>query len=90
MLYLIVPPIIIVLAIIVLLWYLLRKASDPLVQERVHEIESHKKKHFRGLREWGLRFLEKFAQRSKNRSLKMHNALHNWLQSIRASRKKSG
>lgn len=27
-------------------------------------------------------------QRSKNRSLKMHNALHNWLQSIRASRKK--
>jgi tetratricopeptide (TPR) repeat protein len=88
MLYLIVPPIIIVLAIIGLLWYLSRKANDPLVQERVHEQEARTSKHFLGLREWSLRFLEKFAQRSKNRSLKMHNALHNWLQSIRESRKK--
>jgi tetratricopeptide (TPR) repeat protein len=88
MLYLIVPPIIIVLAIIGLLWYLSRKANDPLVQERVHEQEARASKHFLGLREWSLRFLEKFAQRSKNRSLKMHNALHNWLQSIRESRKK--
>ncbi|MCW1888769.1 MAG: tetratricopeptide repeat protein [Candidatus Moranbacteria bacterium] len=88
MLYLIVPPIIIVLAIIGLLWYLSRKANDPLVQERVHEQEARANKHFLGLREWSLRFLEKFAQRSKNRSLRMHNALHNWLQSIRESRKK--
>lgn len=88
MLYLIVPPIIIVLAIIALLWYLSRKATDPLVQERVHEQEGHKTTHFLGLREWSLRLLEKLAQRSKNHSLKMHNSLHNWLQSIRASRKK--
>jgi tetratricopeptide (TPR) repeat protein len=88
MMYLIVPPIIVVIAIVFLLWYLLRKASDPLVQERVHELEGHKTTHFRGIKEWGLRLLEKFAQRSKNRSLKMHNSLHNWLQSIRASRKK--
>ena len=88
MLYLIVPPIIIVLAIIGLLWYLSRKANDPLVQERVHEQETRASKHFLGLREWSLRFLERFAQRSKNRSLRMHNTLHNWLQSIRESRKK--
>ena len=88
MLYLIVPPIIIVLAIIALLWYLSRKATDPLVQERVHEQESHKPVRFLSLREWMLRLLEKLAQRSKNHSLKMHNALHNWLQTIRASRKK--
>ena len=88
MLYLIIPPIIIVVTLVLLLWYLSKKASDPVVNERVMEMEEmHKKRHFQGVREWQLRFLEKFAQRSKNSSLRMHNALHNWLQSIRASRK---
>ncbi len=87
MLYLIIPPIIIVITLVLLLWYLSKKANDPVVNERVMEMEgTHKKKHFQGVREWQLRFLEKFAQRSKNNSLRMHNALHNWLQSIRASR----
>ena len=89
MLYLIVPPIVIVLTLVFLLWYLSKKASDPLVNERVMEIEGlQKRARFQGIREWRLRFLEKFAQKSKNNSLRMHNALHNWLQSIRASRKK--
>ena len=89
MLYLIVPPIIIVLTLVLLLWYLSKKASDPLVNERVLAMDDvQKRARFRGVHEWGLRSLEKFAQRSKNNSLRMHNALHTWLQSIRASRKK--
>ncbi len=88
MLYLIVPPIIIVITLTLLLWYLSKKANDPVVSERVLEMgELPKKSHLRGAKEWQLRFLEKFAQRSKNTSLRMHNALHTWLQSIRASRK---
>lgn len=88
MLYLIVPPIIIVLTLILLLWYLSRKASDPLVSERALEMDNAQKRaRFQGIREWRLRFLEKFAQKSKTNSLRMHNALHTWLQSIRASRK---
>jgi tetratricopeptide (TPR) repeat protein len=88
MLYLIVPPIVIVVVLVFLLWYLSKKANDPQVNERVLEMdELHKQTRFRGIREWRLRFLEKFAQKSKNNSLRMHNALHTWLQSIRASRK---
>lgn len=88
MLYLIVPPIIIVITLTLLLWYLSKKASDPEVSERVLEMgELPRKAHFQKAQEWRLRFLEKFAQRSKNTSLRMHNALHTWLQSIRASRK---
>jgi tetratricopeptide (TPR) repeat protein len=88
MLYLIVPPIIIVLTLVLLLWYLSKKASDPLVNERALEMDTlQKRARFQGVKEWQLRFLEKFAQKSKTSSLRMHNALHNWLQSIRASRK---
>jgi tetratricopeptide (TPR) repeat protein len=88
MLYLIVPPIVIVITLALLLWYLSKKASDPVVNERVMEMEElHKGTRFQGIREWRLRFLEKLAQRSKTSSLRMHNALHSWLQSIRASRK---
>ena len=89
MLYLIVPPIIIVLTLVLLLWYLSKKASDPLVNERALAMDDlQKRARFQGIREWRLRFLEKFAQKSKTNSLRMHNALHTWLQSIRASRKK--
>jgi tetratricopeptide (TPR) repeat protein len=88
MLYLIVPPIIIVLTLVLLLWYLSKKASDPLVSERALAMDDlQKRARFQGIREWRLRFLEKFAQKSKTNSLRMHNALHTWLQSIRASRK---
>jgi tetratricopeptide (TPR) repeat protein len=88
MLYLIVPPIVIVVVLVFLLWYLSKKANDPVVNGRVLEMEEqHKQTRFRGIHEWRLRFLEKFAQKSKNNSLRMHNALHTWLQSIRASRK---
>lgn len=87
--YLIVPPIVIVVCIAFLLWYLSRKAADPRVSERVQELSSEPAPvHFSGIKEFFLRLLEKFAQRSKTRSLRMHNAMHNWLQSIRASRKK--
>jgi tetratricopeptide (TPR) repeat protein len=88
MLYLIVPPIIIVITLVLLLWYLAKKANDPLVSERVEEMEArHQNARLRTLKEWRLRVLEKFAQRSKTSFLRMHNVFNAWLQSIRASRK---
>lgn len=85
--YLIVPPIIVVLAIVLLLWYLSKKSDDPSVQKRVLSLDGvPKKKRFQSFHEWRLRSLEKFVQRSKNSSLKIHNAFHTWLQSIRTRR----
>ncbi|OGI21283.1 MAG: hypothetical protein A2808_01295 [Candidatus Moranbacteria bacterium RIFCSPHIGHO2_01_FULL_55_24] len=88
--YLIVPPIVIVVSLAFLLWYLSRKGSDPAVAEKISRMdqEGRVRPHFSRTKEFFLRLLEKAAQRSKTRSLRMHNRLHEWLQSIRASRKK--
>ncbi|MEI9966305.1 MAG: hypothetical protein WDN67_01405 [Candidatus Moraniibacteriota bacterium] len=88
--YLIVPPIIIISCLGILLWYLSRKSTDPMVAERLAGMPDGEpvSLHFSRTNEFMLRFLEKFAQRLKVNALRFHNWLHNWLQSIRANRKK--
>jgi tetratricopeptide (TPR) repeat protein len=88
--YLIVPPIIIIASFGLLLWYLSRKGTDPVIAERVAGMPDGEPitLHFSRTNEIMLRLLEKFAQRSKVNSLRMHNWLHNWLQSIKANRQK--
>lgn len=92
MLYLILPPVIIILSFGLLLWYLSRKSHDPLVAERVSAMASsgagQGTVRFPQARVFFLRLLEKLAHSFKVSTLKSHNRMHNWLQSIKESRKR--
>ncbi len=88
--YLIVPPIIVVLSLSFLLWYLSRKGSDPAIAEQLSHSDETAGKNgkisFLRTKGFFLRHLEKAAQHSKVMSLRAHNALHSWSQSIKARR----
>lgn len=87
--YLIVPPVIVVLCLTFLLWYLSRKGSDPAIAEKMSHLNGTEEKiSFFRTREFFLRILEKMTQRFKVSSLRMHNALHDWSQSIKERRRK--
>lgn len=87
--YLVVPPIVVVLSLSFLLWYLSRKGDDPVIAERVLESEGEQAKiSFPRTKEFFLKILEKSGQHFKVSSLRMHNALHRFTQSVRASRVK--
>lgn len=85
--YLVVPPIVVILSISFLLWYLSRKGDDPVIAQKVLESENGKPTiSFPRTREFFLRILEKSGQHSKVVSLRMHNTLHDFTQSVKASR----
>ncbi len=85
--YLVVPPIVVVLSLFFLLWYLSKKGSEPAIAEKVREDEEHQEKiSFPRTKEFFLKMLEKFGQRFKVASLRAHNTLHDFTQSVRASR----
>ncbi len=85
--YLVLPPIIVVLSLIFLLWYLSNKGADPSVVEKMSHLEVAPAVSFSRTKEFFLRILEKLAQRSKVKSLRMHNALNDWTQSIKERRR---
>ena len=85
--YLVVPPIVVVVSLFFLLWYLSKKGSEPAIAEKVREDEGQKEKiSFPRTKEFFLKMLEKFGQRFKVASLRAHNTLHDFTQSVRASR----
>lgn len=87
--YLVIPPIVIVLSLSFLLWYLSRKGTDPLIVEKISEHEKlMKTPSFSRSKEFFLGVLEKLVQRFKVGSLRMHNSLSAFIQSIKASRRK--
>lgn len=86
--YLVVPPIVVVLSLSFLLWYLSRKGADPVIAEKVLASEREAKVSFPRTKEFFLRILEKSGQHFKVTSLRMHNALHEFTQSVKKSRAK--
>ncbi len=84
--YLVVPPIIVVLSISFLLWYLSRKESDPVIAQKVLAGEKDAEISFPRTKEFFLRILEKSGQHFKVISLRAHNTLHEFTQSVKASR----
>ena len=87
--YLVVPPIVVVLSLSFLLWYLSRKGTDPMIAKRVQEREGEVVTvSFPRTKEFFLRMLEKGGQHFKVTSLRMHNTLHEFTQSVKASRMK--
>lgn len=87
--YLVLPPIIVVLSLIFLLWYLSRKGADPSIAEKMSHLEADSAVSFSRTKEFFLRILEKIAQRSKVRSLRMHNTLNDWTQTIKERRRQA-
>lgn len=85
--YLIIPPIIVILSLSFLLWYLSRKGADPAVAEKAAQMETETPIHFSRAKAFSLGILEKLTQRFKIGSLRMHNALHDWSQSIKERRR---
>ncbi|MBI2439149.1 MAG: tetratricopeptide repeat protein [Candidatus Moranbacteria bacterium] len=87
--YLTVPPIIVVVSLLLVLWYLSRRGADPVIAEKVSqgEREALKKASFFRTKSFFLRVLEKTAQRFKVQSLRMHNTLHVWTQSLKERRR---
>ena len=83
--YLVVPPIIVVLSISFLLWYLSRKGEDPTVAQKVLD-HVDTGVSFPRTKEFFLKILEKTGQYFKVTSLRMHNGLHEFTQSVKASR----
>ncbi len=87
--YLVAPPIVVVLSLSFLLWYLSRKGSDPAIALKVLAGEVDLETvSFPRTKEFFLKILEKFGQRFKVGSLRAHNALHEFTQSVKASRLK--
>lgn len=85
--YLVVPPIVVILCLSFLLWYLSRKGADPVIAQKVLESENEKPPiSFPRTKEFFLKILEKSGQHSKVASLRMHNTLHDFTQSVKASR----
>lgn len=85
--YLVVPPIVVVLCLSFLLWYLSRKGSDPTIAQKVLESERMEAPiSFPRTKEFFLKILEKFGQRFKVVSLRAHNSLHKFTQTVKANR----
>lgn len=87
--YLVVPPIVVVLCLAFLVWYLSRKSDDPAIAEKVMASkEGESTITFPRTKEFFLKILEKSGQHFKVFFLRMHNTLHEFTQSVRASRRK--
>ncbi|MDP2838047.1 MAG: tetratricopeptide repeat protein [Candidatus Moranbacteria bacterium] len=85
--YLVVPPIIVVVSLSFLVWYLSRKGTDPVIAQKVlASEESAAHIAFPRTKEFFLKMLEKFGQRFKVTSLRLHNTLHEFTQSVKARR----
>ena len=87
--YLVVPPIVVVLSLSFLLWYLSRKGADPVIAEKL--LASKRETggvSFPRTKEFFLRILEKSGQYFKVTSLRLHNTLHEFTQSVKKSRAK--
>jgi len=85
--YLVIPPIIVVLSLAFLLWYLSRKRTDPFILEKISQTEVTAPS-FSRTKEFFLRMLEKWAQRFKVASLRTHNSLHDFTQTVKERRRK--
>lgn len=87
--YLIAPPIIIVLSVFFVLWYLSRKGVDPVVVDKISQLENtaSEKIAFARTKTFFLRLLEKMTSRFKVFSLKMHNILNEMTQSLKEKQK---
>lgn len=87
--YLVVPPIVVVLSLSFLLWYLSRKGADPVIAEKVRANGNDGARiSFPRTKEFFLKILEKSGQHFKVMSLRTHNALHEFTQSVKKSRAK--
>lgn len=87
--YLVVPPIIVVASLSFLVWYLSRKGADPVIAQKVLTSSAETVPiSFPRTKEFFLKILEKSGQRFKVASLQMHNALHEFTQSVKARRLK--
>ena len=88
--YLIVPPIIVVLSLSFVLWYLAKKSADPLIVARASKLgaDNRGSVSFVRTKAFSLHLLEKVASRFKVFSLRMHNALHTLIQSLKESQKR--
>lgn len=86
--HLIIPPIVVVACFVLILWYLSLRGVDPEVAKRALAIgDAHEGRIRAALRGFSLRVLEKLAQRFKVMSLRVHNAFHDFLQSVKEKRK---
>ncbi|MGK2849207.1 MAG: tetratricopeptide repeat protein [Minisyncoccota bacterium] len=86
--YLIIPPIIVVFSLAFVLWYLSRKSSDPFVVAKTVQKTNDATQlavSFR-VRNFLLYVLEKMMYRFKVLSLRMHNVLNVWIQSLKTKR----
>lgn len=83
--YLIIPPVIVITSLSFVLWYFSRKGADPSIAEKAFELDQQAKQQvpFMRTKAFFLRLLEKGASRFKILSLKMHNALHTFTQSMK-------
>lgn len=87
--YLVVAPIVVVICLSFLVWYLSRKGDDPAIVEKVlAHTGGDNGISFPRTKEFFLRILEKSGQHFKVFFLRMHNAFHEFTQSVRASRRK--
>lgn len=88
--YLIVPPIIVIVSLSFVLWYFSRKGADPLIAEKASQLgaEAQQRIAFSRTKAFFLRILEKTASRFKVRSLQMHNALHEFTQTLKARQRR--
>lgn len=88
--YLIVPPIIVVMSLSFVLWYFSRKSADPLIVAKAVRLgtEAERQVSFLRTKAWLLRILEKTASRFKVLSLRIHNALHDFTQTIKARQRR--
>lgn len=87
--YLIVPPIVIVLSVLFALWYLSRKGVDPVVVDKISQLESTAGEQiaFSRTKHFSLHLLEKMTYRFKVMSLRMHNTLSDMTQSLKEKQK---
>ncbi|MEK9151356.1 MAG: hypothetical protein AAB547_01860 [Patescibacteria group bacterium] len=88
--YLIVPPIIVIASLSFVLWYFSRKGADPLIAEKAFRLgeKAQQQISFARTKAFLLRVLEKSASRFKVRSLRMHNALHDFTQTLKARQRR--
>lgn len=88
--YLIVPPIIVVMSLSFVLWYFSRKGADPLIAEKAFRLgeKAEQQISFVRTKAFLLRVLEKTASRFKVRSLRMHNVLHDFTQTLKARQRR--
>lgn len=88
--HLILPPLVVIACAILILWYVALRGSDPEVVKRADAIIDTQENTLKVvLRGFFLRVVEKLAQRFKVLSLRVHNGLHDVLQSVKEKRKLS-